>query len=190
MKLGYARVSTEDQRLDLQRARLNEVGCGRLFEEKISGAARQRPALEQLLREMRANDILVVTRLDRLARSTAELLRIAEVIADKSAGLQSLEEPWADTTSPAGRMVLTVFAGVAEFERALIRLRTDEGRQAAKQRGVSFGRPPKLRADQRTLILALVEEGKSISAVARTFNVHPATIHRCLNAPRAAKLAL
>src|SRR5271166_6923428 len=137
MKLGYARVSTEDQRLDIQRTRLTEAGCGKLFEEKISGAARQRPALEQLLQELRADDILVVTRLDRLARSTAELLRIAEVIAaEKGAGLQSLEEPWADTTTPAGRMVLTVFAGVAEFERALIRHRTNEGRQAAKRRGV------------------------------------------------------
>src|SRR4051795_7518346 len=103
MKLGYARVSTEDQRLDLQRARLIEAGCGKLFEEKVSGAARQRPALEQLLRELRADDILVVTRLDRLARSTAELLRIAEVISEKNAGLQSLGEPWADTTTPAGR---------------------------------------------------------------------------------------
>jgi DNA invertase Pin-like site-specific DNA recombinase len=137
--------------------------------------------LEQVLREMRADDVLVVTRLDRLARSTAELLRIAEVIAGKSAGLQSLEEPWADTTTPAGRMVLTVFAGVAEFERALIKHRTDEGRQAAKRRGVSFGRPPKLRPDQEALAIALVQEGRSISEVARTFNVHPATIHRCLN---------
>jgi DNA invertase Pin-like site-specific DNA recombinase len=184
MKLGYARVSTEDQRLDLQRARLNEAGCGRLFEEKISGAARQRPALEQLLREMRTDDILVVTRLDRLARSTTELLRITELIAEKSAGLQSLEEPWADTTTPAGRMVLTVFSGVAEFERTLIQHRTHEGRQAAKRRGVSFGRPQKLRPDQKTLVLALVNEGRSISEVARTFNVHPATIHRCLNAPQ------
>ena len=90
MKLGYARVSTEDQRLDLQRTRLTEAGCGRLFEEKISGAARQRPALERLLEELRADDVLVVTRLDRLARSTAELLRLAEAIAGK-AGLQSLE---------------------------------------------------------------------------------------------------
>lgn len=181
MKLGYARVSTEDQRLDLQRARLKEAGCSRLFEEKISGAARQRPALERLLQELRADDILVVSRLDRLARSTAELLRIAEVIKEKEAGLQSLEEPWADTTTPAGRMVLTMFAGVAEFERALIRHRTDEGRQAAKRRGVSFGRPQKLRPDQKTLAVSLVREGRSISEVARTFNVHPATIHRCLN---------
>jgi DNA invertase Pin-like site-specific DNA recombinase len=186
MKLGYARVSTDDQRLDLQRTRLTEAGCGRLFEEKISGAARQRPALERLLQELRADDVLVVTRLDRLARSTAELLRIAEMIAGKAAGLQSLEEPWADTTTPAGRMVLTVFAGVAEFERALIRHRTNEGRQAAKRRGVSFGRPPKLRSDQKALVLALVQEGRSISQVARTFNVHPATIHRCLNAPQTA----
>jgi len=103
MTLGYARVSTEDQRLDLQRARLVEAGCGRLFEEKISGAARQRPALERLLQELRAADILVVTRLDRLARSTAELLRIAKAIREKGGGLQSLEEPWADTTTPAGR---------------------------------------------------------------------------------------
>ena len=190
MKLGYARVSTEDQRLEIQRTRLTEAGCGCLFEEKISGAARQRPALERLLQELRADDVLVVTRLDRLARSTAELLRIAEIIAGKSAGLQSLEEPWADTTTPAGRMVLTVFAGVAEFERALIRHRTDEGRQAAKRRGVSFGRPQKLRPDQKTLAVALVQEGRSISEVARTFNVHPATIHRCLNAPHVREAAL
>lgn len=181
MKLGYARVSTEDQRLDLQRARLKEAGCGRLFEEKISGAARQRPALERLLQELRADDVLVVSRLDRLARSTAELLRIAEVIRERGAGLQSLEEPWADTTTPAGRMVLTMFAGVAEFERALIRHRTDEGRQAAIRRGVSFGRPQKLRPDQKELVVSLVREGRSISEVARTFNVHTATIHRCLN---------
>jgi len=90
MKLGYARVSTEDQRLEIQRTRLTEAGCGRLFEDKISGAARQRPALERLLEELRAEDILVVTRLDRLARSTSELLRLAEVIAGKNAGLQSL----------------------------------------------------------------------------------------------------
>ncbi len=190
MKLGYARVSTEDQRLELQRARLTKAGCGKLFEEKISSAARQRPALEQLLREQCSDDILVVTRLDRLARSTAELLHIAEVIGEKKAGLQSLEDPWADTTTPAGRVVLTMFAGVAEFEGALIKHRTDEGRQAAQRRGVSFGRPQKLRPDQKTLVLSLVEKGGSISEVARTFNVHPATIHRCLNALKTANPAL
>jgi DNA invertase Pin-like site-specific DNA recombinase len=190
MKLGYARVSTEDQRLDLQRARLQEAGCGRIFEEKISGASRQRPALERLLQELRVDDVLVISRLDRLARSTAELLRIAEAVREKSAGLQSLEEPWADTTSPAGRMVLTRVAGVDEFERALIRHRTDEGRQAAKRRGVLFGRPQKLRPEQKALVRSLIQDGRSISEVARTFNVHPATIHRCLNEPQAPDPAL
>ena len=88
---------------------------------------------------------------------------------------------WADTTTPAGRMVLTVFAGIAEFERSLIAARTEEGRRAAQARGVPFGRPPKLRPDQRTLARNLIEEGKSVSDVARTFNVHVATIYRCLH---------
>lgn len=185
MKLGYARVSTNGQDLHLQRVRLHDAGCERLFEEKISGARKKRPELEQMLGELRKDDIVVVTRLDRLARSTAELLRIAQAIGEKEAGLQSLAEPWADTTSPSGRMILTVFAGIAEFERDLIRSRTDEGRHAAMQRGVSFGRPPKLRPDQRNLARQLIEEGKSVSEVARTFNVHPATIYRCIDEKQA-----
>jgi DNA invertase Pin-like site-specific DNA recombinase len=122
----------------------------------------------------------VVTRLDRLARSTSELLRIVERIIEKGAGLQSLDEPWANTVSPAGRMVMTIFAGIAEFERSLILSRTNDGRLAAKARGVAFGRPKKMRPDQQELARELVKNGKSISAVARTFNVHPATIHRLL----------
>jgi DNA invertase Pin-like site-specific DNA recombinase len=180
MKLGYARVSTEDQNLELQRPRLNDAGCGKLFEEKISGAKRHRPELERLLGEIRKDDVLVVTRLDRLARSTSELLAIAEQLNEKEAGLQSLDEPWADTLTPAGRMVLTVFAGMAEFERALIRQRTHDGLVDARKRGVAFGRPPKLRRDQQELALELLRQGKSVSAVAKTFNVHPATIYRCL----------
>ncbi len=136
MKIGYSRVSTEDQTLDRQRQRLSEAGCELLFEEKISGARRSRPELEKLIGQLRRGDILVVTRLDRLARSTSELLRIAEQLTEKNAGLQSLEEPWADTTSPAGRMVLTVFGGIAEFERHLIRARTDDGRLAANTNSV------------------------------------------------------
>ena len=185
MKLGYARVSTDDQTLDLQRERLRQADCIKLFEEKASGAKRNRPELQQLLREVRKNDVLVVTRLDRLARSTTELLRISEALIDKKAGLQSLDEPWADTTSPAGRMVLTIFGGIAEFERALIRQRTDDGRKAAKKRGVKFGRPLKLRPDQKEIALRLLDEGKSVSEVARTFNVHPATIYRYIEAPSA-----
>ena len=181
MKLGYARVSTTDQDLAIQRTRLHEAGCEKLFEEKISGARKKRPVLERLLSELRADDVVVVTRLDRLARSRSELLRIAETIEEKNAGLQSIAEPWADTMTSAGRMVLTVFAGIAEFERSLIATRTEEGRRAAQARGVPFGRPPKLRPDQRTLARNLIEEGESVSVVARTFNVHVATIYRCLH---------
>jgi len=126
-------------------------------------------------------DMVVVTKLDRLARSTAELLRIAEVLNEKSAGIQSLDEPWADTTSPSGKMIMTVCSGIAEFERSLILARMQEGREAAMARGVAFGRPSNLQDNQKKLVLELVNTGKSISAVARTFNVHPATIYRCIN---------
>ncbi len=122
----------------------------------------------------------MVTRLDRLARSTSELLRIAERLTEKNAGLQLLDEPWADTISPSGGMVMTIFAGIAEFERTLIISRTNDGRGAAKARGVTFGRPKKMRLDQQELARELVKDGKSISAVARTFNVHPATIYRVI----------
>ena len=117
---------------------------------------------------------------DWLARSTAELLAIAERLNQKEAGLQSLDKPWADTLTPSGRMVLTVFAGMAEFERALIRQRTQDGLVDARKRGVAFGRPRKPRRDQQELALELIKQGKSVSAVAKTFNVHPATIYRCL----------
>ncbi len=180
MKLGYARVSKEDQALEIQCQRLSAAGCELLFEEKLSGAARNRPALEKLFGQMRQDDVLVVSRLDRLARSTAELLRIAEQLTEKQAGLQSLDEPWADTTTPSGKLVMTIFSGIAEFERTLILSRTHDGRQAAKARGVAFGRPQKMLPDQKDLARELVREGKSISAVARTFKVHPATIYRCL----------
>lgn len=181
MKVGYARVSTKDQTLDTQLARLADAGCGLFFEEKVSGAAKKRPQLEAMLDQLRKGDVVVITKLDRLARSTAELLRITEILNEKNAELQSLDEPWADTTTPAGKMIMTVFGGIAEFERSLILTRTQEGREAAQARGVAFGRPSKLRDDQKELARDLVKSGKSISAVARTFNVHPATIYRCIH---------
>lgn len=181
MKIGYARVSTKGQGLENQKVRLAETGCELFFEEKISGAAKKRPQLEKLLAQLRKDDVVIVTKLDRLARSTAELLRIAEAINEKNAGLQSLGEPWADTTTPAGKMIMTVFGGISEFERSLILTRTQEGRDAARARGVAFGRPSKLRPDQKNVVHDLVKNGQSIAAVARTFNVHPATIYRCLN---------
>jgi DNA invertase Pin-like site-specific DNA recombinase len=133
-----------------------------------------------LLEQVREQDVVVVYRLDRLASSTHDLLEIAEHLRGAGAGLRSLCEPWADTTSPAGRMVLTVFAGIAEFERALIQERTGIGRTAAMRRGMRFGRPAKLAADQISLAHRLLEEGRSAGEVAAMFKVHRATLYRAL----------
>jgi DNA invertase Pin-like site-specific DNA recombinase len=178
MKIGYARVSTSDQNLDLQLTALKEAGCQRIFREKGSGAQRQRSELARLLDQLRPGDTVVVWKLDRLARSTRDLLEIAEVIQAAEASFRSLSEPWADTTTHAGKMIMTVFAGIGEFERELIRERTGAGRAAAKQRGVRFGRPPKLSVEQQALALRLLDEGKSVGEVAKTFKVHGVTIYR------------
>lgn len=178
MKIGYARVSTTDQNLELQLAALKEAGCARIYQEKISGAKRERPELQRLLDQLRPEDIVVVWKLDRLARSTKNLLELIELIKSAEAYFCSLSEPWADTSSHSGKMIMTVFAGIAEFERDLIRERTSAGRKAALTRGVRFGRPKKINDEQRVLALRLLQEGKSTSEIAKTFNVHKATIYR------------
>ncbi|MDI6029309.1 recombinase family protein [Corticibacterium sp. UT-5YL-CI-8] len=181
MFIGYARVSTRGQDLDQQRVALGAAGCVRIFEEKASGAKRDRPELARVLDHLRAGDVVTITRLDRLARSTADLLNIAERINEVGAGLRSLEEPWADTTTPAGRVVLTIFAGMAEFERALIVERTSAGRIAAKARGVRFGPSPALTPEQIAHARQLInEEKKPVTEVARLVGVHRATIYRAL----------
>lgn len=180
LMLGYARVSTGSQSLAQQRTDLKAVGCMRLFEEKASGAKRNRPELERMLDHLRTGDVVTVTRLDRLARSTRDLLEIADRLRSIGAGLRSLAEPWADTTTPAGRMVLTVFAGIADFERSLILTRTSAGRKAAQARGVRFGRPLALAADQVDNARCLIAEGLAMSVVAKRLNVHPTTLYRAL----------
>jgi DNA invertase Pin-like site-specific DNA recombinase len=178
MHIGYARVSTEDQNLDIQLQVLKQAGCKKLFQEKLSGSTRNRPELQRLLDQLREGDTITVTKLDRLARSTRDLLDIAETIRLAGAGLKSLSEPWADTTSPSGKMVLTVFSGMAEFEKELILERTSTGRHAAKKRGVRFGRPSSLNAEQARLAKRLLEEGKSAKEIAKTFGVHKTTVYR------------
>jgi DNA invertase Pin-like site-specific DNA recombinase len=178
MKIGYARVSTLEQNLDLQLQALKKAGCRRIFQEKISAGTRNRPEFQRMLDQIREDDIVVVWKLDRLARSTRDLLETVETIRGAGGKFQSLSEPWADTTSHAGKMIMTIFAGIAEFERDLIRERTGAGRKAAKKRGVLFGRPPKLIPDQRQLARRLVSEGKSVREIASVFNVHAATIYR------------
>lgn len=135
-----------------------------------------------MLDQLREGDVVVVWKLDRLARSTRDLLETIETIRDAGARFQSLSEPWADTTTHAGKMIMTVFAGIAEFERDLIRERATAGRKAAIKRGIRFGRPPKLNSDQQKLILRLLDEGKGVAELARSFNVHAATIYRLQNA--------
>jgi len=178
MKIGYARVSTEEQSLELQIKALKKAGCKRIFEEKVSGTNRARPELNRMLDQLRIDDVVVVSKLDRLARSTRDLLEITEVIRDSDASFKSLSEPWADTTNHTGKLIMTVFAGIAEFERDLIRERTSTGRKAAKKRGVKFGRPKSLSEKQRQLAVRLLDEGKSVKDVASTFGVHSATIYR------------
>ena len=181
LMLGYARVSTDDQDLTNQRAELRTAGCIKIFAEKITGTRRDRPELARLLDHLRPGDVVTVTRLDRLARSTRDLLDIAERIQAAGAGLRSLAEPWADTTTPAGRMVLTVFAGIAEFERSLIIDRTRSGREAAKARGVKFGPRPTLSLAQIEHARELIDlEGRPVKEVADLLGVHRSTLYRAL----------
>jgi len=184
MLLGYARVSTDGQSLDVQRRVLTEAGCVKLFEEKASGARADRVELARLLDHVRDGDTIVVTRLDRLARSTADLLRVGNELKQAGAGLRSIAEPWADTTSPAGWMILTVFAGIAEFERSLILDRTRAGRDAALKRGVKFGRKTRLTPAQVATARQLIDAGsQSPREVAAVLQCHPATLYRALKAP-------
>lgn len=178
VKIGYARVSSLDQHLDLQLQALKKARCTKIFREKVSGLSRARPELQRLLDHLRAGDTVVVWKLDRIARSTRHLLEVMDAIRESGARFQSLSEPWADTTTHAGKMMMTVFAGIAEFERDLIRERTTAGRAAAKQRGVQFGRPRKLNTTQEKLAQRLLTEGKSAKEIALTFKVHPTTIYR------------
>lgn len=169
---GYARVSTEGQTLAGQEVQLTEAGAAKVFSEKISGAnAANRKALTKALATLREGDVLVVTRLDRLARSTRDLLNVLDTIAKAGAGFKSLADGWADTTTPHGRLMLTVLGGLAEFERELIRSRTGEGRERAKARGVHMGRPAALNRDQQREALARREAGDALTDIARTFGV-------------------
>jgi DNA invertase Pin-like site-specific DNA recombinase len=179
---GYARVSTRDQDLAAQNAELTAAGCAKVFKEKVSGAKTDRPELAKAIRRLESGDVLVVTRLDRLARSTRDLLNVIAEVAECGAGFKSLKDTWADTTTPHGRLMLTVLGGLAEFERELIRARTGEGRKRAKERGVKFGRPPKMTLHQRREAVERLHAGETQADVARTYNVDAATISRLASA--------
>jgi DNA invertase Pin-like site-specific DNA recombinase len=140
MLIGYARVSTADQSLDGQLAELKTAGADKVYSEKESGAKTERRALRSTIARLQPGDVLVVSRLDRLARSTRDLLNILAQVTERGAGFRSLKDAWADTTTPHGRLMLTVLGGLAEFERELIRARTGDGRSEPKPVGPF--RPP------------------------------------------------
>jgi DNA invertase Pin-like site-specific DNA recombinase len=175
---GYGRVSTDGQSLSTQLAELKAAKCTRIFQEKISGARSDRKQLARLMTILAKGDVLVVTRLDRLARSTRDLLNLLGTIAEKGAGFKSLRDTWADTTTAHGRLMLTVLGGLAEFERELIRTRTGEGRERAKARGVILGRKPKLTAHQRREAIVRREAGEVLTEIARSYNVSHSTVSR------------
>ena len=175
---GYARVSTDGQSLEAQVRELRAAGAGRVYREKISGAVSDRTQLRGVLAALGKDDLLLVTRLDRLARSTRDLLNTLAAVAEKAAGFRSLRNSWADTTTPHGRLMLTVLAGLAEFERELIRTRTGEGRERAKARGVRLGRKPKLTPHQRKEALVRRDAGEPLVDIARSYAVSHSTISR------------
>jgi len=175
---GYARVSTDGQSVDAQIEQLRAAGAEAVFQEVASGKKGNRSELRRLLGQLQAGDILMVTRLDRLARSTRDLLNTVAQIAERGAGFKSLSDGWADTTTPHGRLMLAVLGGIAEFERDLIRSRTHEGRARAKARGVRLGRRPKLNEHQRREALKRREDGEPVREIARTYAVSHSTISR------------
>ena len=178
MKIGYARVSTSGQTVEGQVEQLKAAGCHRVVAETASGAKSDRPRLKGLMTSLKAGDVLVVTRLDRLARSTSDLLNLMKELSDRQGSFLSLAERWADTTTPTGRLILTVLGGLAEFERELIKARTAEGRERAKARGVRLGRKPKLTAHQIDEIRKRKLAGESVRELGRSYNVSPNTISR------------
>ncbi len=154
---------------------LTKAGCKEVFREVASGAKTDRAQLRRLLDQLEAGDVLTVTRLDRLARSTRDLLNTLAAITGKKVGFRSLGDTWADTTTSHGRLMLTVLGGLAEFERDLIRARTSEGRERAKARGVKMGRKPKLTQHQQREAIKRRERGEPLRDIARSYNVsHPA----------------
>src|SRR6202007_1802557 len=187
-RLGCARVSTYGQTLDAQLEQLRGAGCSRIYREKVTGAHSDRRELLKLLKALAPGDVVTVTRIDRLARSTFDLFAIVKEIVDAKAQFRSLAEPWADTGTSTGRLMIAVLGGLADVERDLIRTRTAEGRSRAQNRGQHMGRPPKLTAGQQKEARRRRAEGATLAELARSYGVGKSTIsrlratHRSLNA--------
>jgi DNA invertase Pin-like site-specific DNA recombinase len=181
MKIGYARVSTDDQNLDLQIDALTSAGCDRIFTDQgVSGVTIKREGLSQALAAVGEGDVLVVWKLDRLGRSLSFLISLIEKLRNDGAGFESLSDG-INTTTSAGKLVFHVIGALAEFERVLISERTTAGMQVARRRGKHIGRPMKLSREQVNHAAQMVREGReTVSGMARLLNVGRATLHRAL----------
>src|SRR6202044_137770 len=178
MKYGYARVSTVGQTLAAQLDQLKAERCDKIYREKASGAQADRRELQKLLKTLAIGDVVTVTRIDRLARSTFDLFAIVKRIVDAGGQFKSLAEPWADTATSTGRLMIAVLGGLADVERDLIRTRTAEGRSRAKARGQPMGPRPKLNPAQQAEARRRRAEGATLKELARSYNVGVATISR------------
>ncbi len=178
MRIGYARVSTEDQTLDLQRDALKKAKCRQIYEEHASGKNTARPELEACLKSLREGDTLIVWRLDRLGRSLADLIRLTQELQARSIAFASLTER-IDTRSPTGQLVFHMFGALAEFERNLIRERTLAGLKAARARGRKGGRPRKLSPKDLKTVRALLKSGEiPVGTIAEQFRIARSTVYR------------
>jgi len=180
---GYARVSTVEQDLSAQLEMLKKAGAKTVYREKVSGVRADRPQLAKLMRSLGKGDVVLVTKLDRLGRSTRELLDLIHRIDQAGAAFRSLGDPLFDTSSSQGRLLVTMLAAIAEFERELIRERTGEGRKRAKAAGVRFGRPHTLTPHQRQEAYRRRENGEAYSTLAASYGVSVSTISRLRGTP-------
>jgi DNA invertase Pin-like site-specific DNA recombinase len=181
-RIGYARVSSIDQGFDGQVERLKAAGCKKIFAEKLSGKSTNgRHELTKAFKALRPGDVLIITKLDRLARSIRDLLNIIDQLKAGGVMLKALDDTWLDTTSPHGELIFTIMGAMAEFERKLIRQRCEEGIQRAKAQGKQFGRPGRLDAGQRRKIAERHANGESMAALAEAYDVGVATIFRALH---------
>jgi DNA invertase Pin-like site-specific DNA recombinase len=177
-RIGYARVSTFGQTLDAQLEQLKAEGCARVYRETASGARADRRELLKLLKSLETGDVVTVTRIDRLARSTFDLFAIVKQIVDAGGQFRSVAEPWADTATSTGRLMIAVLGGLADVERDLICTRTAEGRARAKARGAHMGRPSALTPAQQAEARQRRAEGATLKELAQSYNVGITTIAR------------
>lgn len=181
MTIGYARVSTSGQNLDRQCDSLMQAGCERIYKEKISGVKTQRPELERMLDALRVGDTVVITELTRLGRSVKELFAIIERVHEAGASIKSLRETWLDTTTPQGNLLLTIFAGLSQFERDLIRQRTKDGLEAARARGRKGGRPKAASGKIETALKMYDSKLHTIAEITAATGISRATLYRAID---------